>query len=66
MLGTTRKVTEFNFMLDNFSSKIANWSWKTLSLVGRTTLVHSVLLTISLHSMACVPISLTILSKFEK
>ncbi|KAM6543702.1 hypothetical protein CsatB_008149 [Cannabis sativa] len=60
-----QKDADFNFILDNLVSKLHGWKLKTLSKVGRATLIKSVGLALPIYSMHTTKLSKKLASRID-
>ncbi|XP_060962265.1 uncharacterized protein LOC115695280 [Cannabis sativa] len=65
LFRSRQKDADFNFILDNLTEKLHGWKAKTLSKVGRATLIKSVGLSLPLYAMQTTKLSNRLASKID-
>ena len=56
----------FNALWDKVQEKVEVWKWRALSFVGRTALLHYIILSLPLYCMSFLHVPFSILSSLEK
>ncbi|XP_060959349.1 uncharacterized protein LOC133030576 [Cannabis sativa] len=65
LFRSRQKDADFNFILDNLTSKLHGWKAKTLSKVGRAMLIKSVGLSLPMHAMQTIKLSNRLATKID-
>ncbi|KAL9670846.1 hypothetical protein QQ045_008405 [Rhodiola kirilowii] len=60
------KISYFKYLEDAIRSKITGWSKNFLNISGRATLISSVLSSISIHTLAIIPVPKTCIESMER
>lgn len=60
------RVNTFQFLIDKVRNKLSDWDFHKLSLIGRLTLVKSVLLSIPNYFMIMTKIPVTVCNEIER
>ncbi|WVZ79028.1 hypothetical protein U9M48_026656 [Paspalum notatum var. saurae] len=63
---TRLKKVDFQYLLDKVRSKLTNWHGRNVTLVGRLTLVKSVLSSQPVHTLTAVIVPKKVLEEFDK
>ncbi|XP_030479108.1 uncharacterized protein LOC115696343 [Cannabis sativa] len=65
LFRSRQKDADFNFILDNLTSKLHGWKAKTLSKAGRATLIKSVGLSLPMYAMQTTKLSNRLATKID-
>uniref|UniRef100_A0A803Q6A7 Reverse transcriptase domain-containing protein n=1 Tax=Cannabis sativa TaxID=3483 RepID=A0A803Q6A7_CANSA len=65
LFRSRQKDADFNFILDNLTSKLQGWKAKTLSKAGRATLIKSVGLSLPMYAMQATKLSSRMVNKID-
>ncbi|XP_073112907.1 uncharacterized protein [Elaeis guineensis] len=64
--GSRLKTSDFNFIIEKITTRMAGWKWKLLSQVRRSILLQSILTSIPLHTLAHCVTPIGLLDKIQK